>query len=63
MYEGIDCVYSFIAEIGTKYEFQVRAVNRIGASSLSSSQIVYISPPTPVKEIVEAIHYINFRPK
>ena len=52
VYEGTDCVYPFVAEIGMKYEFQVRAVNRIGASSLSSSQIVYIPPPTPVKEIV-----------
>ena len=52
MYEGTDCIYPFVAEIGMKYEFQVRAVNRIGASSLSSSQIVYIPPPTPVKEIV-----------
>lgn len=63
VYEGADPIYSFTAEIGTKYEFQARAVNRIGASNLSSIQAVYLPPPVAVKEIVGVGNYVDYRPR
>ena len=52
VYEGMNCQYETTVEKGVKYEFQVRAVNRMGVSAFSPPTIVFIPLPVVIKEVV-----------
>lgn len=52
VYDDIEPEYVTTVEKGVKYEFQVRAVNRVGVSPLSSPIQIYIPLPVVVKEVV-----------
>ena len=56
VYEGIESQYKTTVEKGVKYEFQVRAVNRVGVSALSAPMVIFIPLPVVIKEVVGKLH-------
>ena len=56
VYEGMESQFATTVEKGIKYEFQVRAVNRVGVSALSPPTVVFIPLPVVVKEVVGEIY-------
>ena len=52
VYEGMESQYETTVEKGVKYEFQVRAVNRMGVSALSTPMVIFIPLPVVIKEVV-----------
>lgn len=52
VYEGVERKFEFVAEVGKRYVYQVRAVNVIGAGDLSGECVLYIPPPVVEKKTV-----------